>query len=74
IEDNSGETICPKSPRKYICYQNKISELFIDFVVSNIESFSIADDTKFRNNGNNKKNILCMCTLEMIEDGSSQYS
>ncbi|RMZ98781.1 zinc finger BED domain-containing 4-like isoform X2 [Brachionus plicatilis] len=48
IEDNSGETTCPKSSRKYFCDQNKISELFIDFVVSNIQTFSIADDTKFR--------------------------
>ncbi|RNA14267.1 hypothetical protein BpHYR1_033720 [Brachionus plicatilis] len=32
IEDNSGQSTCPKSPIKYFCDQNKISELFIDFV------------------------------------------
>ncbi|RNA00718.1 zinc finger BED domain-containing 1-like [Brachionus plicatilis] len=43
IEDNSEETTCPKSPRKYFCDQNKISGLFIDFVASNIESFILPD-------------------------------
>lgn len=58
--DEQQSTTSPKNQRKGYSDQDRVTDFFVDFVISNIQSFALADDVKFRRflNALNPKYVL----------------